>query len=172
MAGAMSAPLIVTAELGGADLALFDALRRRHFPPERNHLVAHLTMFHAIPAMLEPELKQRLAATAANAPPPTATVAGLMNLGGGVAYRIVSGDLEAIRDDLRDAFRGSLTQQDSHGWRPHITIQNKVAPKIARALIAALEGTFTPRPLEIGGLAYHFYEGGPWRPGRRYAFRG
>jgi len=168
----MSAPLIVTAELGPADLAALDGLRRKHFPPERNQLAAHLTMFHAIPAMLEEELKQRLAGIASGSPPPAATLAGLIDLGGGVAFRIVSEQLEWMRDELREAFRGSLTQQDSHGWRPHVTIQNKVAPKVARALLAELERGFEPRPLAVAGLAYHYYEGGPWRLGHRYPFRG
>lgn len=168
----MSAPLIVTAELGAADLAWFDGLRRRHYPVERNRLAAHLTMFHALPAMLEGELRRRLAALAAELPPPQATVSGLMDLGGGVAYRIVSDDLDAVRVELIDAFRGSLTQQDTHGWRPHVTIQNKVSPKVARTLVTELERDFAPRPLAIAGLAFHHYEGGPWRLGQRYAFRG
>ncbi len=168
----MAGPLIVTALLGAADQTLFDRLRAAHFPPERNQLAAHLTLFHAIPPMLEAELRHRLAALAAQLAPPRAMVVGLMNLGGGVAYRIVSDDLDAIRADLAEAFRGHLTQQDSHGWRPHITIQNKVPVKEARALLDRLERSFTPRPLAIAGLAFHFYEGGPWRLGRRYAFRG
>ena len=168
----MSTPLIVTAELGATDFAWFDALRRRHFPPERNQLAAHLTMFHAIPALLEDELRHRLAMLAAESPPLRATVMGLMDLGGGVAFRIASDELDAIRAELADALRGSLTQQDSHGWRPHVTIQNKVAPKVARATLAGLDLDFAPRPLDIAGLAYHLYEGGPWRLGRRYPFRG
>ncbi len=168
----MSAPLIVTAELGPADLARLDELRRRHFPPERNQLAAHLTMFHAIPAMLEPELKQRLAAIAASSPPPTATLAGLMDLGGGVAFRITSYDLDIIREDLSDAFRGSLTQQDSHGWRPHITIQNKVEPREAKALQQQMRAGFEPRPLDIKGIATWHYLGGPWQPIRSFVFRG
>ncbi len=168
----MNAPLIVTAEMGVADLALLDGLRRRHFPPERNQLFAHLTMFHAIPAMLESELRHRLAALAVELHPPRAMIAGLMDLGGGVAFRIVSEELDAVRADLADALRGSLTQQDAHGWRPHVTVQNKVAPKTARALIAELARDFAPRPLTITGLAFHHYVGGPWRLGQRYAFRG
>jgi hypothetical protein len=57
-----------------------------------------------------------------------------MDLGGGVAFRIVSDDLDAIRAELADAFHGLLGAQDAGGWRPHITIQNKVRPKQARAL--------------------------------------
>ncbi len=168
----MAGPLIVTALLGAADQTNFDRLRSTHFPPERNHLAAHLTLFHAIPHNLEDELRHRLATFAAELAPPRATVAGLMNLGGGVAYRIVSDALDAIRAELADAFRGHLTQQDSHGWRPHITVQNKVTAARARALNDKLAIGFQPRPLGVAGLAYDHYDGGPWRPGRRYPFRG
>ncbi len=168
----MAGPLIVTAALGASDQALFDRLRTAHFPPERNQLAAHLTMFHAIPHVLEAELRHRLAALAAELAPPRATVSGLMNLGGGVAHRIASDDLDMLRAELADAFRGHLTQQDSHGWRPHITVQNKVTSAVAVATLADLERGFSSRPLAITGLAYHHYEGGPWRLGRIYAFRG
>lgn len=168
----MAGPLIVTALLGPADQALFDRLRAAHFPPERNRLAAHVTMFHAIPTMLEAELRRRLAALAADLPPPRATLSGLMNLGGGVAFRIVSDELDAIRAELADAFRGHLTQQDSYGWRPHITVQNKVAVAEARTLHDRLARDFEPRPLCVSGLAYDHYDGGPWRPGHRYPFRG
>jgi hypothetical protein len=165
-------PLVVTAILADSEQAWFDRLRTAHFPPERNHLRAHLTLFHAVPPMLEPELRQRLAALAAELPPPRADVVGLMNLGGGTAFRIASDDLDRIRAELADAFRGVLTQQDSHGWRPHITIQNKVTAAEARALGETLERSFTPRPLRLTGLAYDHYAGGPWLAGRRYPFRG
>ena len=168
----MAGPLIVTALLGAVDQARFDRLRTTYFPPERNQLDAHLTMFHAIPHMLEDELRHRLGALAADVAPVRATVSGLMNLGGGVAYRVVSDDLDSIRAELADAFRGHLTQQDSHGWRPHITIQNKVTSSSAIATLAELERGFAPHPLAVTGLAYHHYEGGPWRLGRRYPFRG
>ncbi len=168
----MAGPLIVTALMAAADQAWFDRLRSAHFPPDRNYLSAHLTLFHAIAPMLEEELRQRLAALAADLPPPRADVVGLMNLGGGVAFRIVSDDLDAIRAELADAFRGALTRQDSLGWRPHVTIQNKVTAAEARALSDDLARDFTPRPLMLSGLAYDHYAGGPWLPGRRYPFRG
>ena len=168
----MAGPLIVTALMGTADQALFDRLRKTYFPPERNQIDAHLTMFHAIPHLLEAELRQRLAALAADLAPPRATISGLMNLGGGVAYRIASDELDALRAELADAFRGHLTHQDSHGWRPHITVQNKVTSSTAVATLADLERDFSSRPLTLTGLVYHHYEGGPWRLGRRYPFRG
>ena len=164
--------LIVTAELGAADLAWLDGQRRRYFPPERNQLPAHLTMFHALPPSAEAEARTLLATFAAQEPPPPALIAGLMNLGGGVAYRVVSPDLDRIRDDLAGDFHGLLGGQDAGGWRPHVTIQNKVAPKIARALLAELEGDFTPRPLAVRGLGLNRYLGGPWEQIAVYPFRG
>jgi hypothetical protein len=166
-----SGALIVTAELGTADLAWLDALRRRHYPPDRNRLPAHLTMFHALPPSHEEEARRRLA-RAASRPPPGAMIAGLMDLGGGVAFRIVSDDLDAIRDELADAFHGMLGARDSGGWRPHVTIQNKVPPKQARMLLNTLERDFRPRPLAIQGLGLHRYLGGPWETLGSWPFRG
>lgn len=167
----MSAALIVTAELGGEDFAWLDALRRRHYPPERNQLPAHLTMFHALAPSAEREIRDRLADIAAG-PAPAAQIAGIMDLGGGVALRVVSDVLDALRDGLAHDLHGLLGAQDSAGWRPHVTIQNKVSPKIARELIRSLEKEFKPRPLRIAGLGLHRYLGGPWETLALYKFRG
>jgi hypothetical protein len=163
--------LIVTAEIAHRDFSWMEGLRRKHYPMERNRVPAHLTMFHALPPSSETELRARLA-EAARGPPPTATIAGLVDLGGGVAFRVVSPDLDALRDDLADGLHGLLGAQDSGGWRPHVTIQNKVAPKIARALIASLSPEFSPRPLAISGLGLHRYLNGPWETLAVFPFRG
>lgn len=166
----MAGALIVTAELAGEDLARLDALRRRHYPPERNQVPAHLTLFHALPPSAEQEVRARLAEMAVG-PAPAASIVGVMNLGGGVALRVVSDGLAAIRDELGEALHGLLGAQDSGGWRPHVTIQNKVEPNVARTLREALERDFQPRPLRIAGLGLHRYLGGPWETVRVYPFR-
>ena len=167
----MAGALIVTAELGREDQAWLDRMRRTHFPPERNQLPAHLTIFHALPPSTELEVRHRLAEAAKESPPPV-WIAGLMDLGGGVAFRVVSDELDRMREELAETFRGLLGAQDSRGWRPHVTIQNKVAPKVARALIEELERGFEPRPLAIRGLGLHRYLGGPWERLADYPFRG
>lgn len=171
MAEPMNGPLIVTAELSPADFAYFEALRRKHFPPERNHIPAHLTMFHALPPSSEPEVRRQLGRFS-TMPPPAAQVAGLMNLGGGVAFRLVSAELDGIRDELAGRLHGLLTAQDAQGWRPHITVQNKVSTSEARRLLADLERSFRPRPLQIAAIGLHRYLGGPWEKLARYSFRG
>lgn len=171
MSARVGAPIIVTALLGKQDFAYFDGLRRAHFPPERNQLAAHLTMFHHLMPSLEAELRQRLNDETRGVPAPAARVAGLMSLGRGTAFRIESIALEMIRARLADAFAMVLVPQDAAPWRPHITIQNKVQPSEARALITALEDDFQPRPLAIAGLAAWAYLGGPWALISRHMFR-
>jgi len=167
----MAGALIVTAELGTSDLAWLDRLRRAYYPSERNQLPAHLTMFRALPPSAEGEVRRALSRLAAERPP-RASIEGLMDLGGGAAFRIVSPDLDRIRRELAADFHGLLSAQDIGGWRPHVTIQNKVAPREARALIASLESEFRPRPLAISGLGLHNYLGGPWEDLAAYSFRG
>jgi len=162
--------LIITAELAQDDFSWIEGLRRAHYPRERNQVRAHLTMFHALPPSAEGEVRARLAQIVRR-PAPIAMIAGLMDLGGGVAFRVVSPDLDRIRAELADDLRGLLGAQDNRGWRPHITIQNKVAPKTARALKDSLERGFSPRPLGLRGLGLHRYLGGPWEPLANYPFR-
>ncbi len=167
----MAGALIVTAELGNPDLAWLDQLRRAHYPAERNFVAAHLTIFHALPPSAEGELRSRLAEFALEVPP-RASIEGLMDLGGGVALRIVSPDLDRIREELSSGLHGLLGRQDAAGWRPHITIQNKVAAKDSRMLIDLLQRQLAHRPLSIFGLGLHRYLGGPWERIAIYPFRG
>lgn len=165
------APIIVTALFGNGDNGWLQELRRRHFPPERNMVPAHLTLFHHLMPSVERELSERLSNYAAT-PAPAARIVGIMNLGRGTALRVASEELADIRLDLAEHFRGLLTPQDQAPWRAHVTIQNKVEPRDAKALQSELQATFEPRPLAIKGLASWRYVGGPWQPIREHVFRG
>jgi hypothetical protein len=95
-----------------------------------------------------------------------------MSLSTGVAFRVVSDELDAIRDAVADHFQGLLCAPDAAGWRPHVTIQNKVPPRQAKVLFDELQREFHPRPLGIAGLSVHRYRGGPWETLASYRFRG
>ncbi len=160
----------MTALFGAEDQAFFDRLRRAHFPPERNQLAAHLTMFHHLAPQLAPELKQRLAGATRGVQSPDARIMGLINLGRGCAFRIESAGLAEIRGDLAEAFAAMLVPQDRAGWRAHVTVQNKVPPAEAKALVELLAPLAAPRPIRIAGLASWWYRGGPWEPLSRHMF--
>ena len=167
----MSGALIVTADLGGADLVRLDSLRRAHFPPERNQLTAHLTLFHALPPSLEGEVAAALRDEARGAAL-RATLSAPYSLGNGVAFRILSHELDELRERLAGRFHGSLSAQDAHGFRAHVTVQNKVEAKVARALLNELASAHRDRPLMIAALSLHRYLGGPWKSLGRFTFRG
>lgn len=169
MAERVSAPLIVTADLAPSDFAWLDGLRRAHYPPDRNRVPAHLTLFHHLPPSLLPELRDRLRAEC-RGPAPAALARRFVTFDRGVALLIDSPALEEIRARLADAFAPLLTPQDRAGWRPHVTIQNKAAHGAAAALAASLARGFTSRPLDLAGLALWAYRNGPWESLARYPF--
>lgn len=162
-------PLILTALLDDATQRYLDDLRARHFPPERNYLAAHLTLFHALPGDLAAAVTSDVAA-AADRPPLAATVGGPRLLGRGVAYTVDCPELLALRRGLADRLRRRLTGQDAGKSDLHVTIQNKVDPAAARALHAELVAGFVPWAATITGLALWRYAGGPWEPGPRFGF--
>jgi 2'-5' RNA ligase len=156
--------------LGASDFAWADGLRRAHFPPDRNQVPAHITLFHHLPPGIADELRDQLKAET-RAPRPAAVLSGLRHLGNGVAFQVESPELAAIRARLADHFTGLLIPQDQAAWRPHITVQNKVKPAEARALLTALQTAFVSRSLQIAGLASWWYRGGPWEKLSEHRFR-
>ncbi|MGO4169876.1 2'-5' RNA ligase family protein [Novosphingobium sp. YAF33] len=166
-----NAPLLVTAELPADVLDWADGLRRAHYPAERNRLRAHVTLFHALPPRVEPELLQVLG-TLARASRPQAQIAGVMKLGGGTAIAIESPEMVELHAQIAERMYGLLTDQDSRPLRLHITIQNKVEPAAARALQADLEPRLRPVTFRFRGFGVHAWEDGLWRPIRSIAFRG
>lgn len=168
----MTAPIIITAEMGKADQAWANGLRRAHFPPGRNYLDAHITLFHHLPPSHLAEIKSRLAAMASACARPASRLSEVMLLTRGVAYGIESPELLAIREELAVEFSGLLIPQDQAWPKLHITIQNKVEPAVAKALCSQLAAEFVPRSLSISGLAAHYYRGGPWENIARWSFRG
>jgi hypothetical protein len=166
-----STPIIVTALMGQSDFAWADGLRRAYFPADRNHLPAHVTLFHHLPPSALAEVKARLKRLCAG-PPPAARLTEVMLLGRGVAYRIESPNLLAMRTELAADFAGLLSAQDRGTPRLHVTVQNKVTPEEARALAERLRAEFRPRPFAIAGLSAWRYRGGPWELAMEAKFRG
>lgn len=164
-------PFIVTAELPGEVFSWADGLRRAHFPPERNHLSAHVTLFHALAPSLREEVQRYLPRVVGEYQAPEARISGLMDLGKGTALRIESPAMSALREDIAEHFHGMLTAQDNHALRLHITVQNKVE----RAAALALQGELSAQPIErafrFAGIGLHLYKGGPWEALGRWSFR-
>lgn len=166
-----AAPLIVTLRLGAEAAGRFSALRRAHFPPHRNWLDAHVTLFHALPGAAVETVLADAADVAARQPAFTLRVERLLFLGAGVAYALAAPEADRLRRTLAERWAALLGAQD-RSWRGplHVTIQNKVAPAAARALHRQLAMTFEPEDVPAVGIDIWYYQGGPWRHAATYAF--
>ena len=165
-------PLILTLALDETSFARFDGLRRQHFPPERNIVPAHITLFHHLPGAREADIAGELAGVCREQPSLTLTITGLRSLGRGVAYTIEAPVLQELRGRLARVWQDWLTPQDRQRYQPHITVQNKATPDEARALLAELSAGFEPFAARGEGLLLWRYLNGPWRLLREFRFEG
>jgi 2'-5' RNA ligase len=163
-------PLIVTLRLDEHSFARLDALRRAHFPPARNHIPAHATLFHHLPGAHREEIAAHLAQLCAGTPPVPIMAETVRFLGRGVAIVLASPPFERLRADLARHWSASLTPQDRQPFRPHVTVQNKVSAAEAQALYTRLQAEFVPFAAKGIGLCLWRYKGGPWEPLGKFRF--
>ncbi len=164
-------PLILTLGFETTAFERFDSLRRAYLPAALNVIPAHLTLFHHLPGDQIDPVSVAVEQAASRVEAFEVHVTGLRKLGRGVALEIVSVPLLNLRAQLAGQFAAALTPQDRQGFRPHVTIQNKVDPKIATALFERLSAEFTPWQARAEALLLWRYRGGPWEQAGRFAFR-
>lgn len=162
----------MTAQMGKAEFAWADSLRKSHYPPERNMVGAHITLFHHLPPQALDEIRTVVIALTSSMPKPKANLSGLLHLGSGVAYQLHAPQLLSLRMELADRLAGLLVAQDQQTPRLHITVQNKVIPREAQSLFDQLSAGFEPRPFAIRGIGLHYYVDGLWQDIGAWSFRG
>jgi len=133
---------------------------------------AHLTLFHALPGEEQARIMADLGAICGRQRPFSLEATGLRSLGRGVSIAFACPELVSLRQTLAREWRDWLTAQDSAKIAPHVTIQNKVSPAEARALLASLGAGFQPFTARGEGLILWRYLGGPWELVRRFPFTG
>ncbi len=155
-------PIIVTLELDESSAAWLTELRSRYFPPERNYLDAHLTLFHDLPDSERESVVATIEHLASQYKPLELTFVEPMHLGFGVAIRVANDYLTSIHQQLQDAFSIWLKPQDQQPLRPHVTIQNKVAAATSKSLFQELKQSWQARQGKGLGFQLWHYAGGPW----------
>ncbi|MGB3800577.1 MAG: 2'-5' RNA ligase family protein [Lewinella sp.] len=166
-------PMIVTAWIDPENLDLFNRLRDGLFPADRNYLSAHVTLFHHIPPAVRQDFITFCRDNFSRTPSLPMRVKPPFLLGRGVAYPVDCQELSDIRARLRRQYAGVLTSQDDRAWnRPHITVQNKVDPREAKQTLSHLKPRFQECTIEVVGLSFHRYDGGPWHLLDRLTFGG
>lgn len=163
-------PLIVTLKFDDDSFEFFDNLRRLYFPPERNFLSAHLTLFHRLPGEESNKIEGDLISVCNGFENFPLKFTEWRTLGRGVAMTVESPELQALRRFLANVWIGWLTAQDRQKFQPHITVQNKVAPDEAKYLYENLAADWQARTGEATGLRLWHYLGGEWKSERDFFF--
>ncbi len=159
---------LLTLALDAESQSFFEQLRQRHFPPERNQIPAHLTLFHTLPR--EAWVGEMLREVVVVQPAFSLAVTGVRSLGKGVAYVLRSPELDRLHRQLAERTGEVLSAQDRQPFRAHIVVQNKVTPEAARTLLRELEAGFVARRVSATGVDLWHYVGGPWELAERFAF--
>ena len=165
-------PLIVTLGLDADTFTLIDTLRTRYFPPDRNIVPAHVSLFHYLPGEEDAFVLRELRSIAADHAPLSLKLASLRRTGRGMAVSVESSTLKTVRGDLARVFSAWLTPQDRQPFQPHVTLMNKSEPYIASLAFQELRDSWSPRESVGESLLLWEYLGGPWSLRARYPFTG
>ena len=125
-------PFILTARLDEHSFAIFDDLRRQYFALERNWVPAHITLFHQLPGEQAQSLVSTIQSICSRTPVLTLWFPKARFLGRGVAIEVECKGLLDLRKRFVTEWGPWLVPQDRGGYKPHITIQNKVSASQAR----------------------------------------
>ena len=159
---------ILTIRFDPVSQAHFESMRQRHFPPERNLVPAHLTLFHVLP--VSEEICSTLTAIASTTQVFPIDVTGLRSLGRGVAYSLAGPELHSVHRLLSFSFAALLHPQDKQKFRPHVVIQNKSTEAQAGDLLSALQASFQAFTVQAQGLDLWHYRDGPWELATQFDF--
>ena len=160
---------VLTLKLDPAAQAHFEALRQQWFPPERNLIPAHLTLFHTLPE--EPWITQALEDAAAGTIAFALGTPTPKSIGRGAAFFFNSPEATALHKHLRKAFQAVVTPQDQQGFRPHIVAMNKATPAAAKLCLEALQTHRLPQEITATGSDLWRYLNGPWQHQQTFPFR-
>jgi 2'-5' RNA ligase len=163
-------PLILTLRLDSTLFEPVNTLRQQYFPPTRNIVPAHVTLFHALPSEQKLAIEQHLQRVCSQTSSIHLHLPSLRFLGNGVAIAIHAPELMELRQTLATTWNDWLTAQDRQGYRPHITIQNKVSAADARQTYEQLTQHWQPLHGYGEGLSLWFYRGGPWELAHKFYF--
>lgn len=155
-------PLILTAGFEPGFQGRLEGWRRAHYPPARNQVPAHLSLFRQLPGPAVAEIKQRVARVASETPPLAAWPVGFAAREGGVVLALRCPVLMELRAELADALHGLLGHGDRALPRLQVTLQNKAEAATARASLAVLRAEPLPEKVQIVRLLLWRYLEGPW----------
>ena len=157
-------PLVLTLGMDDDSFGRLDGWRNEYFPPERNLVPAHLTLFHHLPGSQLREVHAEVDRLAATTPAILLRFSDPFRLSGGFALRVEAPALVTLRAALARSFDAWLTPQDRQPYRrPHVTLMNKADRDVAAVAFDHFRARFERFDGSGESIRLWAYEGGPWR---------
>lgn len=161
-------PYILTLQLDDHTFQFLDHLRYKYFPRHLNFLRAHVTLFHKLPREVPTLIFIEACCQQISCFP--FTITNPVFTGRGVGLKIESLSLSILHRRMAEHWASVLSPQDKQPFKPHVTVQNKVEPPVARMLYDDLVVNFATIQGKATGLILHEYLGGPWRTVATFPF--
>lgn len=158
----MPPPLIVTLKISEPAYAYFNSLRHRYYPAALNIVPAHVSLFHNLPGEELNSIRCSLRTLCTQTPALALSAIAPRLLGNGISIAVEGKTLLTCQKQLSVLWNEWLTPQDRQGYRPHITIQNKVSKEHALDSFAQIEKTFLPVVFTGDGINLWSYLNGLW----------
>ena len=163
---------LVTLGLDPATFDRLDALRQQYFPPERNQVPAHISLFHHLPGVEWESIDATLNRIAQTQPPISLRFTGVKPTGRGVLLSVQAAGLITLRGELAGLFARDLTPQDRQPYHPHVMIMNKAERSEADQALREIQASWTSWTGTGDRLILWRYLGGPWDEAANYPFVG
>ncbi|MCS6986527.1 MAG: 2'-5' RNA ligase family protein [Sphingomonadaceae bacterium] len=122
-----------------------EALRRRYYPPARNRVPAHLTLFRQLPGPALDEVTDAIAQEAVRTPPFPFQLLPPRAWGGAIVLPVTSEDLMDLHARLAERMALLLGAADRGPYRPHVTLANHLDLDARPVVLGALSARW-PRP--------------------------
>lgn len=165
-------PYLITLGFDPATFDRLDALRQQYFPPERNQVPAHLSLFHQLPGDDHEAIDLAIDRVAGSHPPVPLRFGGVKSTGKGIMLVTLAPGLAAIRNELAKAFDRHLTPQDRQPYHPHVMVMNKAERDEVDRAIRELQASWSPWTGMGDRLILWRYLGGPWSEAGSYPLIG
>ncbi len=167
----VSIPLVLTFVMDDESQARLDLWRKLYFPPERNVLKAHLTIYHQLPGQNISRIDEILRDIShLRLSPFPIAFEELKTRQGFVGVKVASPELMQVKSELDHAFDPFLKAQDRKPYSPHVTVTNLGSPKDAQKVMELLTKEFVPWRGSVRAVSLFHYRGGPWEEYRTYSF--
>ncbi len=155
-------PYILCLKMDAVSLQRLSAWRKQYFPPERNFLEAHLTLYHRLPFTATQLILSTLKTFAQNQLVFPLSFEELTHQGGFLGIKAAPSEVLQVKGALDRAFDLWLAPQDRQKIMPHVTVMNNAPPEATGEALRLLKQEFAPWQGRAEGLQLFRYRQGPW----------